>query len=328
MNGAPSSCELRLVESHGRLIHVEMEAAVKRDGNGVNHWRLILVDITERKEQEAALRRARDELETRVQERTEELRRARDELEERVEERTAELKQRTDQLEAANKELESFCYSVSHDLRSPLRAISGFSGLVKEDLGDRLDRETKRKFDVIQQNAEKMGQLIEALLAFSRLGRATMRRSAIDMRGLAAAMIEELKTANAENVPDITVHDLPVGFGDLVLIRQVLSNLIGNAVKFTSRKEKARIEITGWPNGDENIYCVKDNGVGFDMTYYHKLFGVFQRLHSATQFDGTGAGLAIVHRIITRHGGRVWAEGKVNEGASFYFTLASKDHQT
>jgi signal transduction histidine kinase len=239
------------------------------------------------------------------------------ELEQRVIERTA-------QLEAANKELEAFSYSVSHDLRAPLRAIDGFSRVVLEDYIDKLDDEGKRFLNIIRGNTKKMGQLIDDLLEFSRLGRQEIRTSGIDMEKLAKAVSEELKLSVPERKLKFTINTLIPAQGDQAMIRQVFVNLLSNAVKFTRPKETAVIEVDGRSEGDENIYYVKDNGVGFDMQYVNKLFGVFQRLHSSSEFEGTGVGLAIVQRIIHRHGGRVWAEGKVGEGATFYFSLPAK----
>jgi signal transduction histidine kinase len=239
---------------------------------------------------------------------------SRDDLEQRVRERTA-------QLEAANKELEAFSYSVSHDLRAPLRAIDGFSRIILEDYVDRLDDEGKRFLNIIRGNTQKMGELIDDLLVFSRLGRQEVRASDIDMGKLAMAASEEIKLAVPERKVQFTIKTLSPAQGDKAMIRQVIANLLSNAVKFTRPKENAIIEVGGSKEGDETVYYVKDNGVGFDMQYAHKLFGVFQRLHSAEEFEGTGVGLAIVQRIIHRHGGRVWAVGKVDEGATFYFTL-------
>jgi len=246
-----------------------------------------------------------------------ELQKHRDHLEELVEQRTAELV-------AVNKELESFSYSVSHDLRAPLRAIDGFSRIILEDYIDKLDDEGKRYLNIIRNNTQKMGKLIDDLLVFSRLGRQELRASSIDMGKLAKAVSEELKLAVPERKLQFTINALIPAQGDQATIRQVFVNLLSNAVKFTRPKATAVIEVDGKSEGDENIYYVKDNGVGFDMQYVNKLFGVFQRLHSTEEFEGTGVGLAIVQRIIHRHGGRVWGEGKVGEGATFYFSLPAK----
>jgi signal transduction histidine kinase len=257
--------------------------------------------------------------------RSEENARLYEEAKQRLEERKRaekELIKRTTQLEAANKELEAFSYSVSHDLRAPLRAIDGFSRVILEEYTGKLDDEGKRYLKIIRDNTQKMGQLIEDLLALSRLGRKQMDISEIDMAKLVKDVFDELKaTAAPERTIQLDIKTLPPAHGDQSMIRQVFVNLISNSIKFTRPKENAVIEVGGETKGSENIYYVKDNGVGFDMQYLNKLFGVFQRLHSAEEFEGTGVGLAIVQRIIHRHGGRVWAEGKVNEGATFYFTL-------
>jgi signal transduction histidine kinase len=229
--------------------------------------------------------------------------------------------QQQDRLETANKELESFAYTVSHDLRAPLRAIDGFTRMLTRDVQGKLDQEENRKFEIIRENARKMGRLIDELLAFSRIGRQYLSLSPFGMRRLVEQVWEECRIINDGRLMELKVGDLPQAFGDSGLVKQVLSNLISNAVKFTRSRENALIEIGGRTNGHENIYFVRDNGAGFDMQYYDKLFGVFQRLHHEKDFEGTGVGLAIVQRIIHRHGGRVWAEGKVGEGAVFYFTL-------
>jgi len=232
-----------------------------------------------------------------------------------------ELQKHAEKLETANKELEDFSYSVSHDLRSPLRAIAGFTRMILDENGAAFNPETRRKFGVIQDNAQKMGRLIDDLLRLSRLGRAGMSRSKLDMGSLMAEVVAEIQVAESDREFVVEIGDLPATEGDRAMIRQLLVNLLSNAVKFTRGKEGARIEAGSFERSGEQIYYVKDNGVGFDMKYYNKLFGVFQRLVSESQFEGTGVGLAIVERIVQRHGGRVWAEGKIQEGATFYFTL-------
>lgn len=227
-------------------------------------------------------------------------------------------------LESVNKELEAFSYSVSHDLRAPLRAISGFSQAIIEDCAPQLDDEGRRYLGLIQENAHKMGHLIDDLLTFSRLGRQQMKESWIDMQILAESAFEDTAAQEPGRRIKFAVHPVPPACGDTSMIRQMLMNLVSNAIKFTRTREEASIEFGYLPelsNGTYHTYYVKDNGVGFDMRYVNKLFGVFQRLHSATEFEGTGVGLALVYRIITRHGGRAWAEGIVDRGATFYFTL-------
>ncbi len=253
---------------------------------------------------------------------------SKDQLQREMEERKRAEAQREKliaNLEAANRELEAFTYSVSHDLRAPLRAIDGFSRMLLNDIGGSLDPESKRKFDVISVNAQKMGQLIDDLLVLSRTQRTTLSMSAIDMNLLVQDVRGELWAGDPDRNIEFRVGDLPPVCGDRMLLRQALSNILGNAVKFTSNTDRALIEISGANSGDFNTYCVRDNGVGFDMRYYDKMFEVFHRLHSEKDYEGTGVGLAIVKKIIERHGGRIFAEGKPGEGAAFYFMLPAGD---
>ncbi len=225
------------------------------------------------------------------------------------------------QLEAANKELEAFSYSVSHDLRAPLRAVDGFARMVLEDYAEKLDAEGRRQLRVIRDGAQKMGRLIDDLLGFSRLGRREMALADVDMMALVRDVAEELRKLETARIIEIAIAPLPATHGDPAMLRQVWANLLSNAIKFTRPRAPARIEVGGWTDGAESIYRVKDNGAGFNMEYADKLFGVFQRLHGPDEFEGTGVGLALVQRIVHRHGGRIWAEGKVNEGAAFSFAL-------
>ncbi|HEX9385746.1 MAG TPA: PAS domain S-box protein [Anaerolineales bacterium] len=236
------------------------------------------------------------------------------------------LEDQATKLQVANKELEAFSYSVSHDLRAPLRAIDGYTRILVEDYEAILDAEGKRVCGIISAEARRMGQLIDDLLAFSRLGRKEMFSSNIDMKALAVSVLNELiKEEDREHI-DFKIARLPSVKADASLMRQVWMNLLSNAIKFTSKKERAVIEVGSESNKDELIYYVRDTGAGFDMEYANKLFGVFQRLHSESEFEGTGVGLAIVQRIVRRHGGRIWAEGEVDKGATFYFALPRKEN--
>jgi hypothetical protein len=240
------------------------------------------------------------------------------ELEQRVQQRTAEL-------EAANGDLESFSYSVSHDLRAPVRAIAGFTGLLREDHQDSLDKEAKRKLGVIENEAIRLGSLIDELLEFSRLGRRALERVELDMEKLAQqAFQRQLQEQSRANVELRLGSVLPPAIGDRTLIEQVWANLLSNAVKFSSKKERPVVEIAASSAGGEHIYSVRDNGAGFDPNYQSKLFAVFQRLHHDHEFPGTGVGLALVDRILKRHGGRIWADGNPGEGATFYFALPTE----
>jgi PAS domain S-box-containing protein len=226
------------------------------------------------------------------------------------------------QLETVNKELEAFSYSVSHDLRAPLRAIHGYTKILLEDYNSKIDEDGKHMMDAVMSNAIKMGQLIDDLLAFSRMGKKELMIGPVDMTLIAATALNNIKEGYEKPLKaNITLHPLLPASADYNLMEQVFGNLISNAIKYSSKVDTPTIEISSYHANGENIYYVKDNGVGFDMRYYDKLFGVFQRLHSNAEFDGTGVGLALVKRIVSRHGGRVWAEAEPNKGATFYLAL-------
>jgi PAS domain S-box-containing protein len=236
----------------------------------------------------------------------------------------ADLQGRANQLEAANKELESFSYSVSHDLRAPLRAIDGFTRIFEEDYGGQIDDEGRRLLKVVRDNSQRMGLLIDDLLAFSRLGRQPLFMEQTDMKSLAFEALDQVHAGGLGTNASTVIHDLPAAHVDPSLLKQVWINLLSNALKYSSTRKSPQIEV-GFLKAenahDHLTFFVKDNGVGFDMRYYDKLFGVFQRLHRVDEFAGTGVGLAIVHRLITRHGGRVWAEAELDKGATFFFSV-------
>jgi PAS domain S-box-containing protein len=224
-------------------------------------------------------------------------------------------------VEEANRELDSFTYSVSHDLRAPLRAIDGFSRILVEEHGDRMTPDESRLVEVIRRNTLQMGQLIDDLLAFARLGRKELAMSNIDMKNLLIELVPEVLAGTEDRKIDLRAGALPCITGDRSLLKQVWLNLLSNAVKYTRKRENAVITISAESTEHETVYIVEDNGAGFSMDYIDKLFGVFQRLHRNNEFEGTGVGLALVQRIVRRHGGRVWAEGKEDVGAKFYFAL-------
>jgi PAS domain S-box-containing protein len=246
--------------------------------------------------------------------------------EQSIRELNAQLEAKAAQLQSSNKELESFSYSISHDLRAPLRAIDGFAEMIQEDYRGELDDEARRYLTVIRDNSKRMGSLIDDLLEFSRLGRQAVTKVGIDVELLVREVVDEVlltesRCATGKPPPRVEIGTLPEIYGDRTLLRQVWMNLIANAVKYSSKAQQPHIEIGGSMGAEENQYFVRDNGVGFNMEYVGKLFGVFQRLHRNDEFVGTGVGLAIVQRVVTRHGGRVWAQGKVDEGAVFSFAL-------
>lgn len=280
--------------------------------------------LTEIETQNAALASAYRQLETRNDELSAEVR-ERQRAEEEVRALNAELEQRvsarTAELQAVNQELEGFSYSVSHDLRAPLRGIDGFIRIIQNEYGPQLDDEAHRLIGIVRANCRSMGQLIDDLLAFSRLGRKQVSKSRVDMNALVAGVLDDIRAMPDETLPAVTVEDLPTALCDAALMRQVWFNLISNAAKFSVREDQPRIRIWAAREPTRTVFAVSDNGVGFDMKYYDKLFGVFQRLHLSDEFPGTGVGLATIKRIVTRHGGQVWAEGKLEEGATFYFAL-------
>jgi signal transduction histidine kinase len=236
------------------------------------------------------------------------------ELEQRVSERTAEL-------ERANRELEAFSYSVSHDLRTPLRAIDGFSQALLEDYSQQLDATASDYLVRVRAGAQRMGGLIDALLTLARVSRASMSEERVDLTAIAEEIVSELRTANPERNTEVKIARGLSAIGDPYLLRTVLENLLNNAWKYSSKRDHAFIEFGAQNQSDEPCFFVRDNGAGFDMSYVNKLFGAFQRLHDAKEFAGTGVGLATVQRIIHRHGGRIWAEAAIDKGATFYFTL-------
>nr|WP_281397196.1 sensor histidine kinase [Chitinivorax tropicus] len=295
--------------------------------------------IVQRIEAESALQHANEALENHVRQRTDELAFANQLLRQEIDEHLATQRQieelntslearvaeRTHQLAAANKELESFSYSVSHDLRAPLRAVAGYSQMLLDHMKDRMDDEDRRLIGVIVSSGQRMGNLIDDLLTFSRLGRTTLSKNWVDMSLLVNDVVTELLQSHEGALPEIQIEPLPEAAGDRALLKQVWANLLSNAIKFSSQQRQAQIVVKSRETGDEMVYEVIDNGAGFDMRYVDKLFGVFQRLHQQHEFPGTGVGLAIVQRVIIRHGGRVLAQGETGKGACFGFTLP-KEH--
>jgi PAS domain S-box-containing protein len=345
----PSDLAKKMIEDDKRILHKGKLEIIEEELNGryyitykypifINGYPKYLagytIDITDPKKAELKLQNSNRELEiskaktSRLLEDLKEEMAQRKKVEEQISKLNTELEQRvlerTRQLEAANNELEAFAYSVSHDLRAPLRAVDGFSKFLSEGYESKLDTEGKRLLDLIRGNTKKMDQLITDILGLSRVSRSEHKASLIDMTKMVISMLNE-------SVPDeklakikVNIDVLPEAFADPTYMKQVWINLISNAVKFSSKRDKPEISIGGYLKNGYNVYSISDNGVGFNPEYKNKLFGVFQRLHKTDEFEGTGVGLAIVQRIIQRHGGEVWAKGEEGQGATFYFSLPSK----
>lgn len=298
--------EYRLLRSDGKYRWMSVHAAPVLEVDGtIREWVITCADIEDRKQAEAEIVKLNEE------------------LEQRVTERTAEL-------QAANRELEAFSYSVSHDLRAPLRAMDGFSRILLEEYPSHLPEKAQHYLSVIRTNAVQMGELIDDLLAFARLSRQPLHKQQVAFDELVKKVLEDLAMEREGRRVEILVGDLPECEGDPQLLKQVLINLLSNGLKYTRERDLARIEVGAIAGSGRNppVYYVRDNGVGFDMRYANKLFGVFQRLHGAKEYPGTGVGLAIVQRIVHRHGGRVWAEAQVDRGATFYFVLSQSGTKT
>ncbi|HLP77996.1 MAG TPA: PAS domain S-box protein, partial [Candidatus Paceibacterota bacterium] len=300
-------------------------AEVRRDEQGMPLLVMgVIHDITARKDAEEAVRRLNEELERRVLERTADLQAKSDELRESqsaLMNIVEDLNKKSVALEAANKELESFSYSVSHDLRGPLRSIDGFSRALLDDYNDLLDDEGRENLHTIRAASQKMGRLIDDMLRLSQINRSEMRWTKVDLSRMIEMVIDDLRKAEPGREVDVLIAPGCTATGDAALLRIALENILGNAWKYTSRKPRAKIEFGVTETAEGRTYFLRDDGCGFDMKFVHKLFGAFQRLHTPDEFPGTGIGLASVQRVIRRHGGRVWIEGDVGRGTTVYFTL-------
>lgn len=288
--------ELNLLKKDGTIFPCEVNSTIYFDSNNNRRTSLIVKDISERKSAEENIKKLNSELEQKVIERTK-------------------------QLEDANKELEAFSYSVSHDLRAPLRGINGFTKILMEDHAAKLEDDAKNICNKIIESTSKMGTLIDELLTFSRYSRMELNKTIVNMNDFVNTIYNEITDEDLRNKIDLKIEKLPDASVDINLFRQVWVNLFSNSIKFSSKKEKISIVISSKTSENTLIYSIKDNGSGFDMRYSEKLFKVFQRLHTENEFKGTGVGLAIVNRIIKRHGGEIWAESELNNGSIFYFTL-------
>jgi PAS domain S-box-containing protein len=288
----------RYLRQDGEVLWADISTVLEDDDQG-RRLRLhtVVIDITHRVASETAAAGANEVLELR-------------------------MAQRTAQLEASNRDLEAFTYSVSHDLRTPLRAMAGFAGLLEKKYGSTLDEKASGYVRRIVQGADRMGEMIDDLLRFSRLGRQELSRQMVDPALLARDALQDLQAEIEGRTLDVVIEEMPLMWADRAVLHHVYLNLLSNAVKFTGRRQDARIVVRASVGPDGAcVYSVEDNGAGFDMTYAHKLFGVFQRLHARDEYEGTGVGLALVKSIIERHGGRVWAEARVGGGAKFSFTI-------
>ena len=298
LSGEPvAPLEHRIIHKDGTICWVRNTLVLRFDYQGqLVAYDGLIVDITERKKAEEALLALNAD------------------LEQRVEKRTA-------QLEASNKELEAFAYSVSHDLRSPLRSIDGFSNALLEEAGDGLSEKCRDYLERIHTSVQRMGRLIDDLLNLSRITQNEMVDSKVKLSEMVSRLAKERQETAPERQVEWVITDNIVVNGDERLLEVAMDNLISNAFKFTSHRSPARIEFGSYKNDNQTIYFIRDNGAGFDMAFIDKLFGVFQRLHSKEDYEGTGVGLATVRRVIRRHGGQIWAEGEVDKGATFFFTL-------
>lgn len=294
--GVPIHGQFRFPHKSGEYVWIEGTGINLLDDPAVGGVVCNFRDVSERKQTESAIQEMNKSLGTLVSERTAEL-------------------------EEVVKDLEAFSYSVSHDLRSPLRIIAGYAKLIQSDHAASLNAEAQEFIDIILDNTKRMGQLIDDLLNFSRMGRKALFKSPVDMRAMINIVLDDLHKAIGYLPEQISLHELPPAYADHALLKQVWVNLISNAVKYSSKKSTPRIEIGAFHQDDETVYFIKDNGAGFDMRFAHNLFGVFKRLHDRSDFDGIGVGLALAHRIVKMHEGRIWAEAEPDKGATFYFTL-------